>query len=139
MARCGIVSKYLYHSDIFGESNAVLNPTMQLLSMQNQGIAEGIKNSASFRFMATLGNFTKPEDLARERKRFAESLFGKDSSGVALFPNTFKDVKQIRVRGQDRGPRTAETVQERVYTYFRAPIQSVVQNATVADEWAAYI
>ena len=137
LSRCGIVSKYLYRSDIFGESNAALNPTLQLLSMQNQGIAEGIKNSASFRFMATVNNFTKPDDLERERKKYSERLFGSGTGGLALFPNTFADVKQIESTAKIVDPDQLKIIQERVFTYFGTN-QAVVQNSTVGDEWAAY-
>lgn len=137
LARCGVVSKYLYHSDIFGEGNGALNPTMQLLSMQNQGIAEGIKNSASFRFMATLRNFAKAADVAKERQRFSASLFSAESGGLALFPNTFSDIKQIESTAKIVDPEQLKLIQERVYTYFGTN-QSVVQNSTVGDEWAAY-
>jgi DNA polymerase III alpha subunit len=67
LRRCGVVSKFLYNSDIFGEDNKALQATMQLLNMQNQGIAEGIKNSATYRFMAVMTNFTQDEDLKNER------------------------------------------------------------------------
>ena len=59
-----------YEDDMFGTSNDALKDTLQLLDIQRQGIAEGVKNSATFRFMARVGNFTKPEDLAKERRRF---------------------------------------------------------------------
>lgn len=42
LSRCGVVSKFLYKGDIMGENNAALGPTMQLLNVQNQGIAEGM-------------------------------------------------------------------------------------------------
>lgn len=137
LSRCGVISKYLYHSDIFGEDNGALNPTMQLLSMQNQGIAEGIKNSASFRFMATLRNFAKASDVAKERQRFSESLFSAESGGLALFPNTFSDIKQIESTAKIVDPEQLKLIQDRVFTYFGTN-QSVVQNSTVGDEWAAY-
>lgn len=135
--RCGIVSKYLYRSDIFGESNSALNPTLQLLSMQNQGIAEGIKNSASFRFMATVNNFSKLSDLERERRKYSESLFSAGNGGLALFPNTFGNVKQIESTAKIVDPDQLKIIQERVFTYFGTN-QKVVQNSAVGDEWDAY-
>ena len=76
LSRVGVVSKFLYRNDFIGESNDALNPTMQLLNTQNQGIAEGIKNSASFRFMATVGNFAKGKDIAKERKTWVDENLG---------------------------------------------------------------
>lgn len=54
---CGIMTRYQYKHDLFGESNAALGPTMDLIDIQNQGIKEGVKNSASYRFIARVGNY----------------------------------------------------------------------------------
>ena len=135
--RCGVVSKYLYSGDIKGESNRALNPTLQLLSTQNQGIAEGIKNSATFRFMATASNFSKNEDLAKARKKWSDENLGPDSGGLALFPNTYNHVQQIQSHAQIVDPEQVRIIQERVYNYFGSN-EEVLQNKTVGDQWSAY-
>ena len=137
LSRCGVVSKYLYNSDIRGESNAALRPTMQLLSVQNQGIEEGIKNSASFRFMATVNNFAKAEDLKKERKKFVAENLGPDSGGLALFPNTYTNVQQIQSQAQIVDPEQMQLIQTRVLNYFGCN-EDVLQNKTVGDAWSAY-
>ena len=137
LSRCGVVSKYLYSRDIKGESNQALNPTLQLLYTQNQGIAEGIKNSASFRFMATVGNFAKNDDIRKERKRWTEENLGSDSGGLALFPNTYTNVQQIQSHAQIVDPEQMRIIQERVYNYFGSN-EDVLQNKTVGDSWSAY-
>ena len=137
LARCGVVSKYLYNSDIFGEDNRALQPTLQLLSTQNQGIAEGIKNSASFRFMATVNNFAKGTDLAKERQNWVEKNLGNDSGGLALFPNTYTNVQQIQSQAKIVDPEQMQLIQTRVLNYFGAN-QEVLQNKTVGDAWSAY-
>lgn len=65
LERVCILTKFQYKDDMFGESNNALNPTLQLINLQRQGISEGIKNGATFRFMARLTNFSKPEDLKK--------------------------------------------------------------------------
>ena len=137
LARCGVVSKYLYNSDIKGESNAALRPTLQLLNVQNQGIAEGIKNSASFRFMATVNNFTKGKDLANERKKWVEENLGTEAGGLALFPNTYTNVQQIQSAAKVVDPEQMEIIQTRVLNYFGSN-EDVLQNKTVGDAWSAY-
>ena len=137
MSRCGVVSKYLYKSDVQGETNAALNPTLQLLSVQNQGIAEGIKNSASYRFMATVNNFSKGQDLARERKKWVEENLGADAGGLALFPNTYTNVQQITSHAQIVDPEQMTLIQTRVLNYFGCN-EDVLQNKTVGDAWSAY-
>lgn len=137
LSRCGVVSKYLYNSDIKGESNAALRPTLQLLSVQNQGIEEGIKNSASFRFMATVNNFAKAEDLKKERQKFVMENLGADSGGLALFPNTYTNVQQIQSQPKIVDPEQMQLIQTRVLNYFGCN-EDVLQNKTVGDAWSAY-
>ncbi len=137
LARCGVVSKYLYSSDIKGENNAALRPTLQLLNVQNQGIEEGIRNSASFRFMATVNNFAKAEDLKKERKKFVAENLGPDSGGLALFPNTYTNVQQIKSQPEIVDPEQMQIIQTRVLNYFGCN-EDVLQNKTVGDAWSAY-
>ena len=137
LARCGAVSKHLYKNDIKGETNSALMPTLQLLNVQNQGIAEGIKNSASFRFMATVNNFTKGKDLANERKNWVDENLGSDSGGLALFPNTYTNVQQIQSTAKIVDADQMKLIQTRVLNYFGCN-EDVLQNKTVGDAWSAY-
>ena len=137
LAKCGVVSKYLYKHDIRGENNAALLPTLQLLNVQNQGIAEGVKNAASFRFMAMIKNFTKTEDMVKHRKEWVENNLGADAGGLALFPNTFTDVKQIQSAAKVVDAEQMEIIQTRVLNYFGCN-EDVLQNKTVGDAWSAY-
>lgn len=137
LSRVGVVSKYLYQNDLIGEDNSVLNPTLQLLATQNQGITEGIKNSASFRFMATVNNFAKAKDLANERKNWVAENLGSDSGGLALFPNTYTNVKQIESAAQIVDPEQMKLVQNRAFIYFGSN-EDILLNKAVGDGWSAY-
>lgn len=137
LSRVGVISKFLYKKDFVGEDNSALEPTMQLLSTQNQGIAEGIKNSASFRFMATVANFTKGKDLSKERKDWVTENLGPDSGGLALFPNTYSNVQQIQSAAKIVDPEQVKLIQERVYTYFGSN-EDILTNKAVGDAWSAY-
>ena len=137
LSRCGVVSKYLYTHDIRGEDNSALKPTLQLLSVQNQGIAEGVKNAASYRFMAMVKNFTKNADLVKARDEWVESNMSADAGGLALFPSTFADVKQIQSAAKVVDAEQMEIIQTRVLNYFGCN-EDVLQNKTVGDAWSAY-
>lgn len=137
LRRCGVVSKYLYKSDLVGETNECLRPTLQLNSLQDQGIAEGIKNGASFRFMANASNWSKGKDLAAERDNFMENNFNKGSGGLILFPNTYTNIQQIKSNPELVDPEQMRIIQTRVYNYFGCN-EGILQNKCTGDEWAAY-
>jgi hypothetical protein len=137
LSRVGIINRHLYRSDITGEDNSALNPTLRLLSVQNQGIEEGIKNSASFRFMATINNFTKGKDLANERKNWVEENLGPEAGGLALFPSTYSNVQQIQSAAKIVDPEQMKLIEGRVFTYY-GDNEKILHNQATGDDWAAY-
>ncbi|MBO7275197.1 MAG: phage portal protein [Clostridia bacterium] len=137
LSRCGVVSKYLYNNDIMGESNHALQATLQLIHTQNEGIVEGIKNSASIRFMAKVNNFADPDDVAHTRKEWVKNNLGPDAGGLALFDSYFDNVQQIQSTAKIVDAEQMEIIQTRVLNYFGCN-EEVLQNKTVGDAWSAY-
>lgn len=134
--RVGILTRYQYRSELFGESNEAMRAVLDLIVIQNQGIAAGVKNAATFRFMATHNNFNTDEDLAKEAQRFDRFNFSR-GGGVLLFPNTYKDVKQISQDGYKVDADQMKLIKENVYDYF-AVNEAVIQNSAFGDAWMAF-
>ena len=139
MSECGIMTKFQYKSDFFGEKNTALNPTMDLIDMQGQGIKEAIKNGATYRFMARTNNFTKTEDLKKERQRFSEENFSKEAGagGLLLFPNTYSDIQQIKTSPYTINPEERKMIQDNVYNLY-AVNEDIIQSKAVGDKWNAF-
>ena len=134
----GILTRFQLKSDFFGDSNDVLNDTMQLINIQRQGIEEYAKNASSYRFMAKLTNFAKAEDLANERQRFdAENFQGKDGGGLLLFPNTYSDIKQITSQEFSVDTDQMKLIQTNVFDYFGVN-EDVIQNKAHGDAFSAF-
>lgn len=130
---CGILTRFQYMDDFFGESNRALVPTMDLIHAQNQGIKEGITNGATYRFMAKVNNFTKAEDLAKERKRFnRENFSGEDGGGLLLFPNGYDDIKQIESKPYVPDAQQMAAIEKNVFNYFGVN-EAILQNSA-SDE-----
>ena len=136
---CGIMTKFQYRSDFFGETNRALTPTMELIHIQQQGIEEGVKSAATYRFMAQLSNFAKAEDLKKERQRFTEENFSRDSKGggLLLFPNTYTNVKQVEVKPWVVDADQAKAIRENVNFYFGVN-DEILMNKAYGDAWAAF-
>lgn len=139
MKYCAVLNRFQYRSDFFGTGNRALDETMDLISIQNQGIKEGAKNSATYRFMARTTNFTTPDDLREERKRFSERNLSAeaDGGGVLLFPNTYTDIKQLAGDTYSPDPRQMELIQTNVFDYFGVN-EDVLQNKAYGDAWSAF-
>ena len=136
---CGIMTKFQYRNDLMGENNHALYPTMELINIQNQGIQEAVKSSATYRFYAQVNNFSKAEDLAKERQRFSEENFGKDakSGGLLLFPNTYTNINQVKSAPYTIAADEMSLIEKNVYQYFMVN-EDVLQNKAYGDAWSAF-
>lgn len=136
---CGILTKYQYKSDFFGETNHALYPTLDLIHIQNQGIEEGVKSSATYRFYAQVNNFVDDEDLVKERQRFSENNFSKDAEGggLLLFPNTYQNINQVKSTPFTVGADEMKLIEKNIYQYFMIN-EEVLQNKAFGDAWSAF-
>ena len=136
----GILTRYQYKSELFGEANEkAMKPVLDLIEMQRQGITEGIKNGASYRFSAQSDNWATDEDLAREMSRFNKFTFQnkKTSGGVILFPNDYKNVQQLKQESYKVDADQQKLIKENVYDYF-AINEDIIQNKAFGDAWLAF-
>lgn len=136
LARCGLLTRYQFKDDYFGESNAALDGTMDLISIQNQGIEEGVKSAATYRFMAQMGNFAKEEDIVKERERFTAANL-KRGGGLLLFPYTFQNIKQVESKPFVVDADQMKIIQTNVYNYFGVN-EKILQNSASPEELDAF-
>ena len=136
---CGIMPRMQYKNDFFGESNMPLIPTMDLIHIQNQGIQEGVKSAATYRFMAQLNNFSKPEDLANERKRFTKENLAADADGggLLLFPNTYGNIQQISAKPYTIDADQMKVIKDNVFDYFGVN-EAILTNSYSSETWSAF-
>lgn len=140
MSEAAILTKFQYEDDFFGSSNKALDETMKLIHIQNQGIEEAIKNSATYRFMAQVSNFSTAEDLAKERGRFTQknlSADAEETGGILLFPNTYSNIKQIEQKAYTVDAQQRANINENVDRYFGVNAK-IMNNSANADELDAF-
>ena len=135
--RCAYLNKHQYKSDFFGDNNHALDNTMDLISIQDQGIKEAVKNSASYRFMARVSNFTSPDDLAEERQRFSRENLSGENGGLLLFPNTYTDIRQIESNPYNIDAEQMQLIQKNVYDYFGVN-ENIIQGKATSEELDAF-
>ena len=137
-SKCGIINQFQYTSELWGESNLCLRPTLELIDAQNQGIINGIKNSAVIRFIAKLANSLKPKDVKEEQERLKEINLGiSNTAGVFVIDQKYEDVKQIDSKPYIINPSQMEYIKQNVFNYFGTN-EHILQNKFTPDEWNAY-
>ena len=128
--RCGVLTKMQYKDAFFGTSNTALDPTLALISTQQQGLVEGIKNSAAIRFMAILGNSLRLEDLKKEQKNFREMNLSYDNTGgVLIVDQKYKEVKQLDSRPFVPDAEQMRVIDQNVEKYYG------VNDKIMRNEW----
>lgn len=134
----GILNQFQYKNELFGENNRCLLPTLELINTNNQGIIEGVKNSANIRFLAKIAQSLKPKDLEEERKRFVASNFNSSNNGgVMLVDAKYEEVKQLTTNQYTVDDKQMAQIKENVFNYFGTN-ESILQNKFTSDEWNAY-
>ena len=132
LSRCAVITKHQLNDDFFGEKNTALDGTMQLVHMVEQGIIEGVKNGATFRFMAQLTGKAFDEDLRKERERFDRNNFQTGGGGLLLFGNQMTNIQQLKEQGYKIDADQMKLIQANVENYFGVPA-SVIRNEATAD------
>lgn len=122
--------------DLFGDTNDALNPIAELSNAQNQGIINGIKNSALIRGILKSINVIKEEDMIAARDRFIEdNLTASNSGGVMVIDGKF-DYQNIESKPYVVDADTMKEVKERIYSYFGIN-DDFVQNKFTSEGYEA--
>lgn len=137
LRKCGLVTKFQYQDDIFGDANMALDDVLDVAEIQRQGIKEGVKSSATFRFMARATNWKKPEDLEQEQKNFTVRNMAADKNGFLLFPNTYDSIQAIQSKPYLINAEDQKYIKETVYDYFGVS-EEVVQNKAAGAQLDAF-
>ena len=139
MRLCAVLTKYQYRHDFFGDTNIALNETMKLIDINRQAVEAAVQNSASYSFMAQTDNFTDPDDLENERVRFSKKNLAKDADdgGLILFPNTYKNIQQIKYTPYTVNAADAAQIEKNVFQYFGVN-DDVMQNKANGDQLDAF-
>ena len=132
LENCAVITKHQLQDDFFGEKNTALDGTMRLVNMVQQGIMEGVKNGATFRFMAQLTGKAFDEDLRKERERFDKNNFQSGGGGLLLFGNQMQNIQQLKQEGYKIDADQMKLIQANVENYFGVPA-SVIRNEATAD------
>lgn len=136
--KVGVMTKFQYKRDYFGESNRALDPTMKLIDMNEQATIEGMKSAATFRFMASYSSVAFGEDLAEEQRRFNESsMDARRGGGLLLFPATYNNPKQIESKPFVMDADSQKQIADSVYNYYGVN-EDVLQGKASGDKWVAF-
>ena len=139
LENAGVMTQMQYKNDFFGDSNAgVIDPTLKLIDIQNQGIVQAVKNGATLRFIAKLAQTLKDATIREERARLREeNLAAENSGGIFLVDAKYSDVKQIDSKSFVVDAEQMKIINENVYNYFGVN-ENILQNKFNEEQFNAW-
>lgn len=134
----GVLTKHQYEDDLFGTNpRAALSSILGVMDINRQGIKEAIKTSAVYRFMAQVNNFTKTEDLKKERERFTDENLSGESGGLLLFPNTYANIKQLDSKNYVLDKEQMDFIKTSVLNFYGVS-EEILQNKASAEVFKSF-
>lgn len=134
----GIMRNHFYKESIYGDANNALDTTLNLMYTNDQGIVNGIKNSANIRFLAKLAMVLQPKDIVKMRDQFAEDNLGTgNNGGVMMFDSRVAEVKQIESKQLFIDDKQTALIRQNVYEYTGVN-EDILQNKFNEETWNAY-
>lgn len=137
LERCFVMNKMCYKNEIFGDSNAALFPTLEMLDIHNKSVINAVRSPAQIRFLARLKQYQPPELMKAESKRFAEDKLGVDAGPVLVFDEKYDDVKPITSTPIVVDDKQVALINQNIQNYFGVS-QEIMQNSFNSDQWSAY-
>lgn len=127
---------HYFNDALFGDENYPFKPIAELMHAQNQGIIEGIKNSALIRGLLIASGVLKEEDIKAARERFIEeNLNAKNNGGVMVIDGKF-DYKPLESKPYIIDADTRAKTKEEAFEYFGVN-EEFLQNNFTAEKYEA--
>ena len=137
-SQVGVLTEMQLESDIFGDGNSPLMPTMSLIQAQDEAQKYAIENGARIDWMARVSGQVHPDDLEAKRENFAASnLAASNTSGLLLYDNTLEDMQQVDQESYTMSKDDQDYIRRDIYGYFGVN-EKILQNDYDEDIWNAY-
>lgn len=139
LSRVGFMKRMQYKNDFFGDSNAALNQTMEVIHSQNQSVTNALKQSGVIRFMAQINEqLINKKAFEEERKLFSDVNLTNNNSQMMIYDSRYKDIKQVESKPIYLDAEQQAMIDENIKNYFGVS-SNVIQHAFKDDyEWNSY-
>ena len=127
---------HFIQDDLMGDANNALYTACELIGAQNQGIINGIKNSAIIRGILKTINVIKDEDLEKAKQRFIkDNLSAQNNGGVIAVDGKF-DYQSIESKPYIVDSATMDQAKNKIFSYFGVN-EEFLQNKFTSEQYDA--
>lgn len=129
--------RHFNSSDVDGDANDAIAAGIELANTQNEGIVNGIRESANIRGILHYTKILSPENLKKYRDDFVEQYMGlQNSGGVAALDNSAEYIPLSKssavISAEDQ-----KAVKTKIYDYLGIS-ESIVNSTFTDDDFSAF-
>jgi HK97 family phage portal protein len=138
-ADLAVLRKDYLMSDIAGESNAPLLPTLDVMKTLDQGLQNAVKSTSNLRgILKSTKGMLSPEDRKKQKDEFVRDYMNLNNSGGIASLDGTQDFREINIKPTTASAEESEAYRQRVYRYFNINENIVKSKYTEAEYDAFY-
>lgn len=123
--------------DLLGDSNAALDPAIQLAHAQNEGAITAIKNGANIRGILNYTQLMPEEKLKAEKQKFVEDYLQISNDGGVIATDMKATYTPIENRPTILSATQTQEIKRKIYDYLGIS-ENIVNSSYTEDEFAAF-
>lgn len=134
-----VLRKDYVYSDIFGESNKPLLPTLDVVNTIDAGLKNAVKSTANLRgILKSTKAMLSPEDVRKQKDTFVRDYMNIDNEGGIASLDATQEFKEINLKPTTATAEEAKAYRDRVYRYFGVNEKIITSNYTESEYDAFY-
>ena len=113
-----ILRKDYIFSDIAGESNKPLLPTLNVVNTMDAGLENAVKSTANLRgILKSTKAMLSPDDLKKQKETFVKDYMNLENEGGIASLDATQEFKEINLKPTTASAEESDAYRERIYRY----------------------
>lgn len=129
--------RHFNDNDLLGTPNDAIAPALELAHTQNEGIVNGIKNSANIRGILKFTQLMSPEKLKEEKDFFIKDYLSTSNTGGVVATDQKYEFQPIKIDPATIDDKQISAVKQKIYDYLGVS-EDIVNSSYTEDTWAAF-
>lgn len=133
-----VLRKDYVFSEIGGEDNKPLLPTLEVISTMDKGLQNAVKSTANLRgILKSTKAMLSPEDLKRNKEQFVKDYMDIENEGGIASLDATQEFKEINLKPTTATAEEADAYRDRVYRYFGVN-EKIIKSTYSESEYDAF-
>lgn len=133
-----VLRKDYVFSEIGGETNEPLLPTLDVISTMDKGLQNAVKSTANLRgILKSTKAMLSPETLKQQKDTFVKDYMDISNEGGIASLDATQEFKEINLKPTTASAEEAASYRERVYRYFGVN-EKIIKSTYTESEYDAF-